>query len=298
MNELEKVKNEIFVGDSTIDRFVESKELNIAHFKDSFHCLLQKVPALSRCNQDKLRVILKDCASLGLMPDGKQCTIVPFGGEPTLVPTYRGLLDILYRIGFIISVTNNIHYEGDDFEYISTMEGDTITHKRNFKSDNIVGFYSRIVSKDKQVFLEYMTKKEVMKIQNKVKNKYIWNEHFGEMGKKTVFKRLCKSLPLGNFDFSQLEQAIDFDNEAYKKSVKDVTPSTFEAEEEEEVIIDKEEFKERCREIARKGYKELSIFWKDGVSDEERKLLKELGTDFVEELKVITQEVDKSKPPS
>jgi phage RecT family recombinase len=58
------------------------------------------------------------CAVLGLYPDPtlQHIAIVPFGQQATLIPMYQGLVELLYRTGFVKSVKAEPVFVNDDLD--------------------------------------------------------------------------------------------------------------------------------------------------------------------------------------
>ena len=71
------------------------------------------VKNLKNDNIDKQTIVsaLLHCASDGLLPDGKQSTLIPYGGAFTYIPMYQGLIEIAYRGGAIQSLNTHIIYD-------------------------------------------------------------------------------------------------------------------------------------------------------------------------------------------
>lgn len=124
--------------------------------------------------------------------------------ECILEPSYQGLVKLVTDTGSIKNIYAHIVYDGDEFqEHLGTEI--SLTHIPKRKSKEIVLFYSVAVLQDGSKMVEVMDKAdidEIMEISesykayksNKTKS-CIWVEHYGEMGKKTVIKRLVKYVP-------------------------------------------------------------------------------------------------------
>ena len=89
--------------------------------------------------------------------------------------------------------------------------------------------------KDGSLQTEVMTVAEVEKIRqsSKGKNSSPWTQHFDEMGKKTVFRRLSKWLPMQAEVAQQLDKVekMEFDFEMPKKEANFKSASDIDVEE-------------------------------------------------------------------
>ncbi len=76
-------------------------------------------PKLLDCDQTSLLSAISQASTLGLETDGVlgHAYIVPYGKEATLIPGYKGLIDLCRRSGIISTVTMECVHEGDVFEY-------------------------------------------------------------------------------------------------------------------------------------------------------------------------------------
>jgi len=105
---------------------------------------LNFVKNLKNDNIDKNTIVsaLLHCASDGLLPDGKQSTLIPYGGAFTYIPMYQGLIEIAYRGGAIQSLNTHIIYDNDTFEVQMGTE-EKITHIPNmFETGNKIAVYA------------------------------------------------------------------------------------------------------------------------------------------------------------
>lgn len=77
---------------------------------------------LAACDPNSIFASLIVASQLGLEPNvGGQCYLIPYNGKCTLVPGWKGLVDLVSRSGRAAVWTGAV-YEGDDFDY---MLGDT-----------------------------------------------------------------------------------------------------------------------------------------------------------------------------
>lgn len=75
-------------------------------------------PKIMQCNFTSIQTALMNCASTGLFPGPLQeCAIVPYKGTATWIPMFGGLCKLAYNSGHVRSISANVVYEADDFEW-------------------------------------------------------------------------------------------------------------------------------------------------------------------------------------
>ncbi len=185
---------------------------------------------LQNCSKESLQKAVYNIALTGLSlnPVLKYSYLVPRwsrdGSQAVLEPSYQGLIKLLTDTGSIVAISANIVYDGDLFEvnYGTSAE---IIHKPKFKSKEIQCVYAVAVLKNENYKqFEVMTLDEITDIMAKSEGhkafvagktkSSIWNDHFGEMAKKTVIKRLFKYLPKTD-KFEKAAQSIALLDEDY-----------------------------------------------------------------------------------
>jgi len=158
---------------------------------------LQKVPKLQNCSQESLCQALLDCASLGLEPDNRRAHLIPYGQNVQLIVDYKGVVELVMRNGDVRKLHADIVHESDVFEYD---RGEVTKHSIAFGKDRgkPIAAYCIATLKSGETSAEVMTVAEVNAIRDKAKSGKSgpWVDHWGEMAKKTVFKRLAKWLPM------------------------------------------------------------------------------------------------------
>lgn len=173
-------------------------------------------PALGKCSEMSLFQSILKSSMMGLEPNGPlgQAYLVPYGSECTLIPGYRGLIDLARRSGDVTACYAHAVYEHDTFA-IELGTEKTIKHQPCHYSDGrgeMIGAYAVFKTKDDVTDFEYMTKKEIDDIRgrSKASRSGPWVTDYDEMAKKTVIRRLAKRMPM-SVDFAD---AIQMDNQA------------------------------------------------------------------------------------
>lgn len=81
---------------------------------------IRRNTALMRCAKDSLLMALIQAAHFGLLPDGKQCALVPYGNQARFIPMVEGLTDLMYRSGAVAAVRRGLIHQGDDWDITPT----------------------------------------------------------------------------------------------------------------------------------------------------------------------------------
>jgi len=167
---------------------------------------------------------------LTLNPVLKQAYLVPrfTGGKVvvTLEPSSQGLVKLITDTGSVTNVYAFLVYVGDDFDTILGTSVEII-HRPKYKSQDITHVYAVAILTDGSKQFEVMTLEQINEIRDrsesykafmdkKIKS-CIWADHYGEMARKTVIKRLVKYVPKSN-KWEKVSHAIDVDNVDYKPS--------------------------------------------------------------------------------
>lgn len=161
---------------------------------------------LAQCSHQSVMLALCSAAHLGLEPSGitGQAYLVPFKDKSgslnaTLVIGYQGWMDLVRRalpqgVDFYAEAV----YEGDEFDVVMGTKREII-HKPGAKRDyqKLVAAYAVAVVGSERVSFAVMYRAEIDAVRASApsKNSPAWGNWFGEMAKKTVIKRLCKTMP-------------------------------------------------------------------------------------------------------
>lgn len=183
---------------------------------------IRRVPALASCSPESFLGAIMQCAQLGIEPSNGlgHAYLIPFGngkdrqGRPNvqLIVGYRGMIDLARRSGQIISISARAVYENDEFSYEYGLHED-LKHK---PSDGIdAGALTHVYAVARLhgggVQFEVMSRKqiELARAHSKAKNGP-WFDHYEEMAKKTVIRRLFKYLPVS----IEIQRAVSLDERA------------------------------------------------------------------------------------
>jgi len=167
---------------------------------------INKTPVLAECSQASLLLSVNTAAQLGLeIGVLGRAYLVPFKNkgqqECQLIIGYSGLIDLARRSGEIESIEARAVLEGDHFVCKFGL-GPVLEHVPQWEGAadrKVIAFYGVAKLRDGGRQIEVMTLADVTRIMKSTQSKGEygpWRDHFVEMGRKTVIRRLAKYLPL------------------------------------------------------------------------------------------------------
>lgn len=212
-------------------------------------------PALEVCTRDSIANALLDMVVQGLNPAKKQGYFIVYGKNLTFQRSYFGTMAVTKRVTGAEDIDAEIIYEGDEFEFEVVRGRKKITkHKTvfsNIDDNKIAGAYCTIYWPDGKEYTEIMTIKEIRQAwkksrQNPDKEGSTHNEFPGEMAKRTVINRACKTYMNTSDDGSLVMTHFNRQDEAIAEAemeaeiaanangeIIDITPSTTQKAEQE-----------------------------------------------------------------
>jgi len=171
-------------------------------------------PALAECDVPSLVGAIGQCAQMGLEPNTVlgHAYLVPFNvkrkdtqGRERWVKSvqvvigYKGLIDLARRSGQIVSIAAHEVCAADHFELVYGLDEKMNHTPAMGDRGNVVGFYAVAKLQGGGHAFEFMSLHQVREIMKATQSKGgygPWKDHFIEMGRKTVIRRLAKYLPL------------------------------------------------------------------------------------------------------
>ncbi len=168
---------------------------------------------------------------LSLNPISKLAYLVPRYVNKEVVcclePSYQGLCKLATDTGSVKSIYAHFVKDGDVFEQILGTSPQLIHKPKLGNKGNLIAVYAVAILKDDSKQIEVMDISEVNDIRDKSESyksfksgkskSCIWEDHYEEMSRKTVIKRLVKYLPKTD-QFDKLNEAVELDNQDYKAS--------------------------------------------------------------------------------
>lgn len=179
-------------------------------------------PMLLQCTQPSLFGCIIRSAQLGLEPGNGlgHAYLIPFSNrkkntkECTLIIGYRGLLDLARRSGKLISISAQVIYEKDIFEFEYGLNQKLKHIPAQGDRGKMIGAYAIAHLKEEGIQFEVMWKEEIDKIkassQSASSSYSPWHTHYDEMARKTLIRRIFKYLPSS----IEMQEAVILDENA------------------------------------------------------------------------------------
>lgn len=202
-------------------------------------------PELLQCQRESLFLALLQLSAYGIEADGRRAHLIPFWDHKVcvcghememhrqghcskcnctvakkrrlvqLIIDYKGLAELIRRSGEVSYIHADMVLDGDDWDF-QFGSAAFLRHKPNLalgtnKERKIVAFYSFVKLKDGSEDFIVLSKADVDAVRSRSKSKDSgpWVTDFGEMGKKSAFRRHSKWLPLS----PELRDVVETDDE-------------------------------------------------------------------------------------
>ena len=170
---------------------------------------------LARCTKESFYNSIMSSARSGILPDGTNGYLIPYGTTCTLQFSYRGLCDMAIRNGIATHFASDIVRRNDVFVWRNgCLVEHTVEGWDDEERGEVVGVWCRAFLPDGQTQDMRMSKKDIEKVRSKAQSDNVWSEWWEEMAKKACLKRLFKTMR----NTPQLAEAIKADNELYDLS--------------------------------------------------------------------------------
>ncbi len=171
-------------------------------------------PKILEANRVSLYAELTKCAQDGLLPDGSEAAIVPYGQSVSYQPMIKGICKKARNSGEISVIGAEVVCENDEYDSWIDEHGPHFKHKKARKDRGEVYLtYAYGVTKDGGHYHEEVDEADMKKIESCSKGKNTpWKGPFrDEMKKKSALKRLCKyKLPSSSDLMGLVDKVNDF----------------------------------------------------------------------------------------
>lgn len=151
--------------------------------------------------------------------------LVPYKNNATLQIGYRGWIKLVSETGLVKSIDAYIVYEKDYFVW-ECGSAPRVSHKPCLLENpgKMIAVYAVAQLRNEAFKAVVMTRTQVDAIRAKSPSSDSgpWKGHYEEMAKKTVIKRLCKTLPLGINAMNNIAKADDIDTRSEEGRTYDV----------------------------------------------------------------------------
>lgn len=173
---------------------------------------IRQNPKLVECERNSLYASLLKCAADGLLPDGREAAIVPFGSSAQYMPMIAGILKKARNSGEIKTVNAQIVYKNDGYEHWIDEQGEHFKHvpARGERGD-IMLVYAFAQTNDGGVFFEEMDMAQIQAVEKMSKQSNgPWKGPFKtEMMRKSALRRLLKYRVPSSTDLDDLIRQDD-----------------------------------------------------------------------------------------
>ena len=193
-------KVEVFIqrAKPTIEKMLP-EHVSYDRFERSFNTAQIANPKIMQCSDESLFQALSKCSGLGLVPDGSEATILPYGRSATLIIGVKGFIKLLMQNEDFSSINMEVVHEHDEHEYWTDEKGQHMKFAPKVFGDRgkPIGVFATAYTKSGGFYVENMPASEIMKIKKDKPNGSPWNGPYElEMWRKTAFRRLAKRLPM------------------------------------------------------------------------------------------------------
>lgn len=205
-----------------LGQLLEGTGLTTTRFLAQLRFALAKNPALQGCTPTSLMGAALEAADLGLDPSGRagSAWMIPFKGQVTLVPGYRGLIDLAHRSGFVRGVNAFLVYDNDKFKMqLGRMPEHEpfLPKKADEKRGDWYAAWAIARLAGGGYVVDFMTRLEIEAIRNRspgYRSKGSpWHSDPEEMARKTMLRRLIKKLPISPVSrLDKLVRATELDD--------------------------------------------------------------------------------------
>lgn len=170
---------------------------------------MNQTPKLWECTDSSLVGAVIQASQLGLEPDGfvGMAYLIPYRNskknvfEAHFLPGYKGLMTLARRSGEVKQIEPRIVQAGDRFLYEYGLKPKCVhVPKARPAGADATPTHAYVVvtfaDGDKQFDVMTTADIETIRAQSRAANDGPWVTHWAEMAKKTVIRRICKSLPV------------------------------------------------------------------------------------------------------
>jgi recombination protein RecT len=231
--------HEVVTRKTTFQRLLP-KGMDPDWFTAEVRVAVARAPKLLECDRVSVIDALTTCAQLGLSPSGRlgSAYLIPYGQKCQLVVGYRGMCDLAYRSGEIISIGAQVVHENDVFEPNEGFDL-TIRHVRTEDDPGALrAVYAWAQTRGGGTIKCLMLRREVEPIKRASLAKKRqgapptpWETNEEEMWKKTCLRRMFKVSPLSPQKAQGLARALEAEDAEFEDIAADVsgpdeTPTT------------------------------------------------------------------------
>jgi recombination protein RecT len=205
-----------------------------AMFRRVLITAVNQKPELLEADRRSLFVSCVKCAQDGLLPDGREAALVVYNTKnqdtgqwvPVVQyqPMYQGIAKRARNTGLVGKLGAHLVYSLDAFSY-TLGDDERIEHKPAIGNrGDVIGAYSIITLTDGEKVRDFMNTAEInaVRARSRAKDKGPWTTDWGEMARKTVFRRCAKWAPMS----ADIVELLHRDDDLYEPEAPQVlTPA-------------------------------------------------------------------------
>ena len=165
---------------------------------------------LQECSLESVFLAVMEAAHVGLYPDGREASIVPYKGIAEFQPMWQGIARLMLRSPGLLDVQARPVFKGDEFDFQYGAKPD-IWHKPKFESEELTYAYAIFWREGvPHPTFEVMSKADIEKarLSRRAPAGPGWKQWYSEMARKVPLKRLGKYADLS----PEASRAITLDN--------------------------------------------------------------------------------------
>ena len=207
-----KSLDEQMVARKTMFTDVAPPNYSVERLRRQVSIIMAENDKVAKCSPTSIITSCMRIAELGLdlSKGAGQAYLVPYATECTLIIGYRGYIELAYRTNKVRSVQTGAVMEGDAFDY-GLGSDPFVNHKPEIFGDrgNLIAVYAVARMKTGETMVDIMRRDEIDRVKkaSRAGTRGPWVDHFTEMARKTVARRLAKYLPTDNI----LSLAMEYD---------------------------------------------------------------------------------------
>jgi recombination protein RecT len=178
---------------------------------------IRQNPDLANLDRQSLYAAFHKCAADGLLPDGREAAIVPFGKTATYMPMIQGICKKARNSGEIKTINSQVVYANDVYKHWLDEKGEHFKHTPARRDrGEVILVYAFAQTKDNGVFFEELSLDDLKAIEGQSRQKGgPWNGPFRtEMMRKSALRRLLKYRVPSSTD---IDEVIRADDDMYDK---------------------------------------------------------------------------------
>lgn len=172
-------------------------KINPTAFKNALRSCVTANSSLFQLNKSQFADVIRRCASLGMVPDGREISVyLTKNGQPVFIPMKEGLLRVFARNIKDVEIYSDYVLKGDNVKVTKDpVNGDSIFHERAnpfeavCNSQTVIGAYCMIKLKGKAALLHTFNKSDILNIApSSPKPDSPWAKWYHKMAEKACIK--------------------------------------------------------------------------------------------------------------